>query len=32
MLVDVDLATIALSCDFALDLVCYKEEVLDPAR
>ena len=30
-LVDVDLATIALSCHFALDLLCYKEDV-DSAR
>ena len=26
-LVDLDLAKIALSCHFALDLLCYKEEV-----
>ena len=27
-LVDLDLAKIALSCHFALDLLCYKKEVL----
>ena len=26
-LVDIDLARIALSCHFALDLLCYKEDV-----
>ena len=31
-LVDLDLAKIALSCHFALDLLCYKEEVLVSAR
>ena len=31
-LVDIDLAKIALSCHFALDLLCYKEEVLASAR
>ena len=31
-LVDIDLARIALTCHFALDLLCYKEEVLDSAR
>ena len=31
-LVDIDLAKIACSCRFALDLLCYKEEVLAPAR
>ena len=30
-LVEIDLAKIALSCHFALDL-CYKEEVLASAR
>ena len=29
---DIDLARIALSCYFALDLLCYKKEVLDSAR
>ena len=31
-LVDLDLARIALSCHFALDLLCYKEEVLVSAQ
>ena len=31
-LVDIDLARIALSCHFALDFLCYKEEVLVSAR
>ena len=31
-LVDLDLAKIALSCHFALDLRCYKDEVLVSAR
>ena len=31
-LVDLDLAKIALSCHCALDLLCYKEEVLVSAR
>ena len=31
-LVEIDLAKIALSCHFALDLLCCKEEVLDSAR
>ena len=31
-LVDLDLAMIALSCHFAFDLLCYKEEVLVSAR
>ena len=31
-LVEIDLAKIALSCHFALDLLCYKEEVLASAR
>ena len=31
-LVDLDLAKIALSCHFALDLLCYKEEVLVSAQ
>ena len=31
-LVDIDLAKIALSCHFALDLLCYKEEVLASAQ
>ena len=31
-LVDIDLASIALTCHFAFDLLCYKEEVLDSAR
>ena len=30
-LVDIDLAKIALSCHFVLDLLCYKEEVLASA-
>ena len=30
-LVDLDLAKIALSCHFVLDLLCYKEEVLASA-
>ena len=30
--VEIDLAKIALSCQCALDLLCYKEEVLAPAR
>ena len=30
-LVEIDLAKIALSCHFALDLLCYKEEVLASA-
>ena len=29
---DLDLAQIALSCHFALDLLCYKEEVLVSAQ
>ena len=31
-LVDLDLARIAFSCHFALDLFCYKEEVLVSTR
>ena len=31
-LVDLDLAKIALSCHFALDLLCYKEEVFVSTR
>ena len=31
-LVDLDLAKIALPCQFALDLLCYKKEVLVSAR
>ena len=31
-LVKIDLVKIALSCHFALDLLCYKEEVLASAR
>ena len=31
-LVDIDLARIALSCLFAIDLLCYKEDVFDSAR
>ena len=31
-LVEIDLTKIALSCQFALDLLCYKEEVLASAR
>ena len=31
-LVEIALAKIALSCQFALDLPCYKEEVLASAR
>ena len=31
-LVEIDMAKIALSCHFALDLLCYKEEVLASAR
>ena len=31
-LVDLDLAKIALSCHFALDLPCYKEEVFVSAQ
>ena len=31
-LVEIDLAKIALSCHFAIDLLCYKEEVLAFAR
>ena len=31
-LVDLDLAKIELSCHFALDLLCYKEEVLVSAQ
>ena len=31
-LVDLDLVKIALSCHFALDLFCYKDEVLVSAR
>ena len=31
-LVEIDLARIALSCHFALDLLCYTEEVLASAR
>ena len=31
-LVEIDLAKIALSCHFAPDLLCYKEEVLASAR
>ena len=31
-IVDLDLAKIALSCHFALDLICYKEEVHVSAR
>ena len=31
-LVEIDLAKIALSCHFALDLLCNKEEVLASAR
>ena len=31
-LVEIDLAKIALSCHFALDLLCYKEEALASAR
>ena len=31
-LVDLDLVKIALSCHFALDLLCYKEEVLVSAQ
>ena len=30
-LVDIDLARIALSCHFALDFLCYKEDVFDSA-
>ena len=30
-LVEIDVATTALSCHFALDLLCYKEEVLASA-
>ena len=30
-LVEIDLAMIALSCHFALDLLCYKESVYDSA-
>ena len=30
--VEIDLAKIALSCHFALDLLCYKEDVFDSAR
>ena len=30
--VDLDRAKIAFSCQFALDLLCYKEEVLVSAR
>ena len=30
-LVDIDLARIALSCQFALDLLCYKEVAYDSA-
>ena len=30
-LVEIDVAKIALSCHFALDLLCYKEEVLASA-
>ena len=29
---DIDLAKIACSCHFALDLLCYKEEVLVSTR
>ena len=31
-LVDIDLARIALSCHFALDLLCHKEDAPDSAR
>ena len=31
-LVDLDLAKIALSCHFALDILCYKEEVFVSTR
>ena len=31
LLVEIDVAKIALSCHFALDLLCYKEEVLASA-
>ena len=31
-LVEIDVAKIALSCHFALDLLCFKEEVLVSAR
>ena len=31
-LVDLDLAKIALTCHFALDSLCYKEEVLVSTR
>ena len=31
-LVEIDLTKIALSCHFALDVLCYKEEVLASAR
>ena len=30
--VEIDLARIALSCHFALDLLCYKKEVLASTR
>ena len=30
-LVEIDVAKIAISCHFALDLLCYKEEVLASA-
>ena len=29
---EIDLAKIALSCHFALDVLCYKEDVFDSAR
>ena len=31
-LMEIDMAMIALSCHFALDLCCYKEEVRTSAR
>ena len=31
-LVDLDLAKIVFSCHFALDLLCYKEEVFSSTR
>ena len=32
LVVEIDLVKIALSCHFALDLLCYKEDVFDSAR
>ena len=31
-LVDIDMAKIALTCHFAIDLLCYKEDVFVSAR